>query len=203
MSDNSHTENYFSGENNRYMYDVRSSQAIALFDEVKAKFPWANKDDAFAISSPLQHEILNEPIISFTLTGATTKALVGEQYTLTTRKFCMTSSTSFLKVYPVWNESYPSFLPAGCTVMFKSEHRVEFGRPAPSGLDNFYDCYFKGDPATVETHFELTERRGNYDTFYGVTVKDGAVVRKKQYVYDSSSMFTDWDVIHMMQKRRA
>tara|TARA_R110000803_G_C11972081_1_gene319832 strand:+ start:1399 stop:2004 length:606 start_codon:yes stop_codon:yes gene_type:complete len=199
----SHTEIYFSGENNRSMYEARSSQAIAMFNEVKAVFPWAQKDDAFAISSSLQHEVLGEPVISFTLTNAVTTALVGAQYTLTTRKFCMTSNTSFLKVYPVWDESYPSFLPAGCTVLFKGEHRVELGRPAPSGLDNFYDCYFKGDPETVESHFSLPERRGEYDTFYGVTVKDGAVVRKKQYVYDSSSMFTDWDVIHMMQKRRA
>ena len=196
-------ETYFSEANNRNLYDVRSSQAIALFDEVKVKFPWATKDDTFAISSAVQHEVLTEPVISFALNSAATIALVGDTYVGVMRKFCMTSGTSFLKLYPVWNESYPSFLPADCTVMFKSEHRVEFGKPAPSGLDNFYDCYFKGDPATVETHFELTEKRGDYDTFYGVTVKDGAVVRKKQYVYDSSSMFTDWDVVHMIQKRRA
>tara|TARA_R110002126_G_scaffold57908_2_gene153211 strand:+ start:1633 stop:1827 length:195 start_codon:yes stop_codon:yes gene_type:complete len=60
----SHTEIYFSGENNRSMYEARSSQAIAMFNEVKAVFPWAQKDDAFAISSSLQHEVLGEPVIS-------------------------------------------------------------------------------------------------------------------------------------------
>ena len=197
-----HTEIYYSGENDRSMYEAKSKEAIEMFEQVKAKFDWAQKDDAFAISSSLNHEILNEPVISFTLTGQIINTLVGKEYTLINRKFCMNSKTSFLKVYPIWKEDYPSFLPEGCNVMFKGEHRIEFGRPAPNGLDDFYDCYFKGDPATIEAHFELSEKRGDYDTFYGVTVKDGVVVRKKQYVYDSPTMFTDWDVVHMMQKRR-
>jgi len=197
-----HTETYFSGENNRNMYEANSKEAIEIFDQVKAKFDWAKKDDAFAISSSLDHEILNEPVISFTLTRPVVEALVGIEYALITRKFCMNSKTSFIKIYPIWKEDYPNFLPKGCTVLFKGENRVEFGRPAPNGLDDWYDCYFTGDPATIEAHFELSERRGKYDTFYGVTVKDGLVVRKKQYIYDSPTMFTDWDVVHLIQKKR-
>ena len=196
-----HSEIYFSGENNRSMFEVKSKEAIEIFDQVKAKFDWVNKDDAFAISSSLDHEILNEPVISFTLVRPVVEALVGLEYSLVTRKFCMNSKTSFIKIYPIWKEDYPSFLPEGCTVLFKGENRVELNRPAPNGLD-FYDCYFKGDPDTVEEYFKLTKRRGEYDTFYGVTVKDGQVVRKKQYVYDSPTMFTDWDVVYLIQKKR-
>jgi len=202
MSDISHSEIYFSGENSRVMYDTRSEEASLVFNQVVEVFPWAKLDDAFAVSSSLDHEILGEPVVSFTLSSAVTKNLVGEQYTLTTRKFCMNSATSFIKVYPIWDAPYPDFLPEGCTVLFKGENMVEFGRPSPEGLDDFYDCYFKGDSATVEAHFDLPERRGNYETFYGLTIHNGVVARVKQYIYDSPTMFTDWDVVHLMQKKR-
>jgi len=202
MSTQSHSEIYYSGENSRVMYDTRSDEASTVFNQVHAIFPWAKLDDAFAVSSALNHEILNEDVVSFTLSSKVTAALVGAEYTLTTRKFCMTSATSFIKVYPIWSGDYPSFLPAGCNVLFKGENMVEYGRPAPEGLDTFYDCYFKGDPATVEAHFNLPERRGTYDTYYGLTIHNGEVARVKQYVYDSNTMFTDWDVIHLMQQKR-
>jgi len=203
MSGEEHTEIYFSGDISREMYDIRFSKAIEVFNQVKAIFPWVKIDDVFAISSSTTHELLDEPVVSFVLSSAVTKALVGDQYTLAIRKFCMTSATSFIKVYPMWDDSYPSFLPEGCQVLFKGENMVEFGRSAPEGLDDFYDCYFKGDPAAIEAHFSMTERRGTYDTFHGVTIKDGAVVRKKQYIFNSQTRFADWDVMHLqLQKKK-
>ena len=202
MSDPSHNEIYYSGEKNRVMYDTRSTEASEIFNQVNEVFPWAKLDDAFSVSSSVEHEILGEPVISFTLSSAVTRNLVGSEYTLTTRKFCMDSATSFVKVYPIWEDDYPSFLPEGCQVLFKGVNMVEFGRPAPEGLDTFYDCYFKGDPAIIEDYFNLPERRGEYDTFYGVTVHNGEVARVKQYVYDTPTMFTDWDVVHLIQKKR-
>ena len=197
-----HTEIYFSGGNSREMYDVRSSQAIAVFDQVKTKFPWVTKDDVFAISSAVTHEVLNEPVVSFVLSAAASNALVGENNNLVIRKFCMTSNKSFIKTYPMWTGDNPSFLPDGCTALFKGENMVEFGRTAPDGLDNFFDCYFKGDPATVESHFSLSEKRGSYDTFYAITIKDNAVVRTKQYVFDSATRFADWDVMYLQLQKR-
>jgi len=202
MSDQSHSEIYYSGENNRIMYDSRSEEAEDIFNQVLKVFPWVSLDDSFAVSSSLEHEVLGEPVISFTLSSEVTNALVGAEYTLTTRKFCMNSATSFIKVYPIWDDTYPSFLPEGCKVLFKGENMAEYGRPAPDDLDSFYDCYFKGDPAVIESHFNLPERRGNYETLYGVTIHNGVVARVKQYVYDTPTMFTDWDVIHLMQTKR-
>ena len=108
------------------------------------------------------------------------------------------SSLAILGLLPKKQTVFPSG-----EILFKGENMVEFGRPAPEGLDDFYDCYFKGDPAVIEAHFSMTERRGTYDTFHGVTIKDGAVVRKKQYIFNSQTRFADWDVMHLqLQKRK-
>jgi hypothetical protein len=198
-----HSEIYYTGDTERTMYDVFSAEAAAIISDVKAAFSWASADGAFAISTPVTHEVLANPVVTLVLSQPVTKLLVGEAYPLSARKFCMTSKKSYLKAYRLWTETSPSYLPAGCTVMFKGENRVEYNRPAPSNIDTFYDCYFKGDPATVESHFSLPERRGTHDTFYGLTVVDGAVARVKQYVYNSSTKFSDWDVVHLLYTKRA
>ena len=81
MSDQSHSEIYYSGENNRIMYDSRSEEAEDIFNQVLRVFPWVSLDDSFAVSSSLEHEVLGEPVISFTLSSEVTNALVGAEYT--------------------------------------------------------------------------------------------------------------------------
>ncbi len=198
-----HSEIYYTGSTSRTMHDTASSEALAILATVQESFPWATSTGAFAISTAIAHEVLNEPVVTFTLDRQITRLLIGEQYPLSTRKFCMTTGTSYLKRYALWAEAAPSYLPTGCTPMFKADNLVEYNRPAPDGIDTFYDCYFKGDPATVEAHFDLTERRGSHDTFYGLTIEGGEVARVKQYVYNSSTMFSDWDVVHLMYTKRA
>jgi hypothetical protein len=193
-----HSEIYYTGDNERTMHDVFSAEAIATIAKVKEVFPWSNSDGAFAVSTPMAHELLGEPVVTFTLARRVTIFLLGGAYPLSARKFCMTSGTSYLKRYALWTEAAPSYLPPGCTAMFKGDNLVEYNRPAPPNIDTFYDCYFKGDPATVESHFNLTERRGTHDTFYGLTIAEGEVTRVKQYVYDSNTRFSDWDVVHFM-----
>jgi hypothetical protein len=200
MTDN-HSEIYYTGDTSRTMHDTASAEGLAILAQVQAEFSWANYDGTFAVSTPVTHEVLDEPVVTFVLNKAVTTFLVGEAYPLSARKFCMTSKKSFLKRYGLWTEAAPSYLPTGCTPMFKATNVAEYNRPAPDDIDGFYDCYFSGDPATVEAHFELTERRGTYDTFYGVTLENGAVARVKQYVYNSSTMFSNWDVVHLMHTK--
>ena len=201
MTDN-HSEIYYTGDTSRTMHDTASAEGLAVLASVQAKFSWANVDGTFSVSTAVTHEVLNEPVITFALNKQITNFLVGEMYPLVTRKFCMTSETSYLKPYELWTEATPSYLPTSCTPMFKATNVAEYNRPAPDGIDSFHDCYFSGDPATVEAHFELPERRGTFDTFYGVTIENGAVARVKQYVYNSSTMFSNWDVIHLMYTKR-
>jgi len=204
MTQYTNTEKYYSGDNVRTAYERDSAEAIDMFATLKEEFPWVRVEEAFAVSSPVYHEVLEEPVVSFSLSNAALKRLVGAEYTLAVRKFCMDSKTSWMKVYPLWEDDdpYPDFMPEGCNILFKGIGMVEFGRPAPSGLDDFYDIFFIGDPATVEAHFNLPERRGAYDTYYGITVHNGEVARVKQYVYDEASIFPDWDLVYMAQKRR-
>lgn len=202
MTAPTHSEIYYSGNNSRTMFDARSAEGQDLFQQVKTVFPWASIDDVFAISTPAVHEVLNESVISCCLGAPVTRALVGKNYVLSNRKFCMNSAKSFLRVYPAWSDAYPSFLPEGCTPMFKGENLAEYGRPAPDALSSFYDCYFKGDPDVVEQHFGLDQKRGAYETFYGITVFNGEVARVKQYVYDDQTRFSDWDVVFMMHMKQ-
>lgn len=198
-----HSEIYYTGDVSRTMHATSSAEGLEILSTVQAEFPWANYDGTFAVSTPVTHEVLEEPVVTFVLNKAITTFLVGESYPLSARKFCMTSKTSYLKRYGLWNEAVPNYLPAGCVPMFKATNVAEYNRTAPEGIDNFYDCYFSGDPATVEAHFSLTERRGTFDTFYGVTIEDDAVARVKQYVYNSSTMFSNWDVVHLMYTKMA
>jgi len=198
-----HSEIYYTGDTSRTMHASVSSEGLAILAAVKAEFSWANFDGTFAVSTAVTHEVLDEPVVTFVLNKAITTFLVGESYALSARKFCMTSKKSYLKRYGLWTEAAPSYLPTGCTPMFKATNVAEYNRAAPDGIDTFYDCYFSGDPASVEEHFELTERRGSHDTFYGLTVENGAVARVKQYVYNSATMFSDWDVVHLMYTKMA
>jgi len=197
-----HSEIYYTGDTSRTMYDTASSEAAEILTAVQEVFPWANFDGTFAVSTAVTHEVLDEPVVTFVLNKKITEFLVGEPYPLSARKFCMTSGTSYLKRYALWTEAAPSYLPADCTPMFKATNVAEYNRPAPDDVDDFYDCYFKGDPSTVENHFDLTERRGSHDTFYGLTIEGSAVARVKQYVYNSPTMFSDWDVVHLMYTKR-
>lgn len=198
-----HNEIYYTGDTERTMHDALSAEGLSIISDVKAAFSWASSDGTFAVSTPVTHEVINEPVVTFVLNQKVTAFLVGEPYPLSARKFCMTSKTSYLKRYGLWNDPAPGYLPSGATAMFKADNLPEYNRPAPSSIDTFYDCYFKGDPATVESHFSLPKRRGTHDTFYGLTVVDGAVARVKQYVYNSSTKFSDWDVVHLLYTKRA
>lgn len=202
MTGPAHSEIYYSGETSRTMYDSRSPEALIIFEQVKAIFPWAKLDDCFAISTPVQHEVLDDLVVSMCLGAPVTRALVGKNYVLSNRKFLLNKAKSFLRVYPAWKGEAPTWMPAGCTPLFKGENLAEYGRPAPEGLEDFYDCYFRGDPVTVETHFGLNTKRGSYETFYGATVANNEVVRVKQYVYDDQTRFSDWDVVHLMHLKQ-
>lgn len=198
---NSYSETYWSGEFSRTMFGAFSEEAKPIIEEVKAKFPWFREDECFSISTPAYHEVLQEPVVSACLGMPTTMALVGKNYVLSNRKFCMDSGTTFLRIYPAWSDPYPDFLPPGCNVMFKGENHAELGKPYNPLADTFYECYFSGDPETVEAHFNLPERRGQYETYYGVTVVNGQPARVKQYVYDEQCKFSDWDVIWFAHKK--
>lgn len=192
-------ERYYSGDSSRALFDVESEDAQTVMANVQAAFPWAKLEDYLAVSSPVEHEVLSDEVVTGFMPLASTTALAGPQYGLGSRKFCMRSKTSFLRLYRVFDMAKPLWLPPSVKVYAIGENHTEFARPAPAGVDSFHDLYFKGDPDEVEAAFGLPQRRGAYETFYGVTVVDGQPARVKQYVYESQSGFSDWDVVFMMQ----
>lgn len=196
------SEIYYTGDTSRTMYDVEMEQAYETIAKVREMFPWVRREDYFSVSSPAYHEILKEQVVTCCFPIAATQNMVGPEYALGNRKFCLQSGTSFLRLYKLFDGELPSWMPKSSKVMFIGDNHREFGRPYPEAADTFYDLYFRADEQEAETVFNLPQRRGQYETFYGVTVKDGQPVRVKQYVYDAQGGFSDWDVVHMMHCKR-
>lgn len=186
-------EIYYSGEVARGAY-AHESQPDELYALLQEKFPWARKEQYFSISDPSFHEVLGEPVITCNLPYPASNVLAGADATMVARKFCMDSGTSFLRVYKLPTEANPAWLPAECNMMMVGENFEELGRPFNSLAKTFQDYYFGGNPDLVEARFNLPNRRGTYDTWYGATVVNGEVVRVKQYCYEEQSEFSDWEV---------
>lgn len=196
------SETYYSGENTRQMYGMGAAEGIASSNILKAQFPHYRDSDYFSISTPAFHEVLNEQVITCCLPWAVTETIMGPDYTLLNRKFCLGSSTSFIRAYKVFADQKPAWLPASAKVLFVGENHAEFNRPYPPLADTFQDIYLSGDPAEMEAAFGLPERRGTYETYYGITVVNGQPTRVKQYCYDSQGGFSDWDVVWLMNCKR-
>jgi hypothetical protein len=193
-------EPYYAGDEVRNLYGY-NEQPDEVYIELQKSFPWVQRTDFFAISSPVFHTVLQENVISGMLPNPMTKVLFGDTAYLSARKFCMTSITSFLRKYSL-SEPHPSWLPSFCKSLFKGTNHEEYGRPYPPLANTFEDYYFSGDPEQVEAHFNLEVKRGAYETWYGATLVNGEVVRVKQYCYDTQQLFSDWDVAYLIQVKR-
>ena len=188
------SEVYYSGDISRtaYAYDAQPSE---LYAQLQEKFPWVKQEHCFSISEPSMHEVLEEPVITCNLPYPTSAILGGPDAAMAARKFCMDSGTSFLRLYRLPTEPNPEWMPAQANLMLVGENFEEFGRPFNPKAKTFKDYYFGGNPEVIETHFNLPNRRGAYDTWYGATVVNGQVVRVKQYCYEEQSAFSDWEVV--------
>jgi len=194
-------EVYFSGDIERGAYN-NQSQPPELYAQLQQKFPWVKQENYFSISDASYHEVLEEPVITCNLPYPASKRLVGDHAAMIARKFCMDSGTSFLRVYTLPSGPKPSWMPESANWLLFGENFEEFGRPFNQKAKTFKDYYFGGDPNLIEPHFNLQTRRGEYETWYGVTTVDEQVVRVKQYCYDQQSIFSDWDVTHMLLTKR-
>ena len=96
------------------------------------------------------------------------------------------------------NDTYWLYRPAGSDFAADEGWRPAWLQKAKS----FKDYYFGGDPEVIEAHFNLPQRRGSYDTWYGATVVGDQVVRVKQYCYDQQSVFSDWEVAYIALSKR-
>lgn len=187
------SEVYFSGDISRTAY-ANDLQPVELYRQLKAVFPWVKSEQYFSISDPSYHEVLQEPVITCNPHYPQCKALAGDDAAIISRKFCMDSATSFLRVYKLPVGAPPAWLPSGANLLLVGNNFEEFGRPFNPKAKTFTDFYFGGRPEVIEEAFNLPVRRGEYETWYGATVKDGNVVRVKQYCYDEQTTFSDWDV---------
>lgn len=194
-------EIYFSGDNERAAY-VHQYQPPELYAMLQEKFPWVRQENYFSISEPSYHEVLEEPVITCNLPYPAPKRLVGDHAAMVARKFCMNSLTSFMRVYTLSDGAKPIWMPESASWLGVGENFEEFGRPFNQKAKSFKDYYFGGDPEVIEAHFNLPQRRGSYDTWYGATVVGDQVVRVKQYCYDQQSVFSDWEVAYIALSKR-
>lgn len=185
-----------SGENIKTTF-AHSNQPDALYAQVQTQFPWVKKEEYFSISTPTYHEVLEEEIITCCMPRLQAKTLMGAETVLGARKFCMSSGTSFLRGYYLCINEPFDWLPASAKMMFKTKNFAEYGRPFKDKALSVVDMYFMGDEAAIEEHFGLSVLRGQYQTYYGVTLVDGVVARVKQYCYDEQGIGSDWDMVFL------
>jgi hypothetical protein len=196
-------ETQYSGDSIRQMFLINEEGASNMFEPVQAKFPWAMQTDYVSVSTPTLHEVLGEPVVTCVLPQVQTAFLLGlDCHPISARKFLLESGTSYLRAYRLFEGDKPAWAPVSAKILSYGVNMVDFGRPAPEGLDTFQDFYFSGEPADVEAHLGLPKLRGTYDTYYGVTVLNGAVVRCKQYVYNEQTAYSDWDVCYWLKKKQ-
>lgn len=160
-------------------------------DTLLAAFPEVNLDTIALISTPSWHNIAQQTVITAFLYENDIPGLQENGVPLITkaRKYCLEAGLFYDRCYAFAQER-PTFVPEGCVVMAQSFH---VNVPPELELPNFYDVYFSGDAATVEAAFGLEPLTGKVNTYYGVTVLDGEVLRAKQYCYDTTTVFSDWD----------
>lgn len=192
------SEVYFSGSNSRTMFDRETDAAAEVFVGLLKVFPWARLEDYFSVSSPVYHEVLRDQVVTCCLPTTWTRRAIGPECILGTRKFCLEGATSFLRLYKIFEKAKPEWMPQSAQILFEGTNHAELMRPAPTSIDGFSDLYFKGNADEIEAAFDLPQKRGAYETFYGATVVNGQLARIKQYVYDTQGGFSDWDVVWMM-----
>jgi len=190
-------EIYYSGDAARQSF-AYENQPKELYDLLLQSFPWVDPLEYFSISEPTYHDILEEDVITCCLPRYTSTLLVGPQAALTARKFCMTSKTSYLRSYELYEQSKLTWLPDSAKLFFYGVNHEELFRPFNPKVNTFTDFYFSGDPNIIEQAFNLPEKRGKYDTGYGATVVDNKVVRVKQYCYDEQTTFSEWDLSYII-----
>ena len=189
-------EFYTSGINSRTTY-ANENQSTELYKQLQIIFPWVKQENYVSISTPNYHEVLVENVVTCQLPAEATAILVGDGVAEgLARKFCMSSKKSYLRAYYLYKGGTPDWLPSSCTLMCSSNNIAEYGRPFPAQASTFTDYYFSGDPATVEEHFDLPERRGAHATFYGVTREGGTTRRVKQYCYDEETASSEWVALY-------
>ena len=188
-------ELYTAGDNERKVY-AYNEQPEYLYDQVKKKFPWVQKSNYISISTPVYHEVLQEPIITCCMPLSFSRNYFEGDVVLGSRKFCMGSGVSFLRGYYKYEEATPEWAPNNVEVLFYTKNYEEYKRPSSELALSFTDYYLSGEPAEVEAFFNLPEKRGAYSTMYGVTVKDGEVLRVKQYCYETKNFWSEWSAVY-------
>jgi hypothetical protein len=192
------SETYYCGDASRALYASNDAKV----GSVKEVFPWFDARDYFSISAPVHHDVLKEHVVTGYLHRLQAEFLTEEKNILLARKFCLQSKTSHFRVYRLFRDEKPEWLPPSAKVFFIGENEEEFGRAFNPLALSFYDLYFSGDAEEIEATFHLPKRRGAYQTYFGATVADGKPVRLKQYVYDEQNDgCSDWDVIYFLWKK--
>lgn len=180
---------YSNGSNNKNCYTIENAPQ-ATINHLTSVFPDVDLSAIGMISNAAYHEVLQEEVITAYMLewGATGLVQNGRNLLAKCRKYCMSQGGYYDREYIYTTDSY-SFLPNEATIIARSDN---INATEGLVLPDFFDVYFVCDPDIAEAHFGLESIRGEYSTYYAVTVVNGEVVRKKQYIYNEESTFSDW-----------
>lgn len=115
------------------------------------------------------------------------------------RKYCLESGCVHEKLIDFIgfdSEELPS-LPASAEIISVSANHTVAGFKADPDVERYADVYFFANPEECESFFGLSERRGKWQTAYGLTfdVESKGVVRVKTFAYDDENISPNWDGI--------
>ena len=187
---NAHETVSSNGANQKSIFVIDKAPQ-AVIDGFTSVFPDVDLSTIGMISEAAYHDIIQEPVVTAFLVEWSQIALVqnGRQLLTKSRKYCMDQVGFYDREYLFCDETF-DFLPPSANVIAKSENvNLSEGLTIP----DFYDVYFDCDPDVAEEFFDLERSRGEHSTYYAVTVVNGQVVRKKQYVYDTPTVSSDWN----------
>ena len=184
-------ERMFIGGGNEKLFYKTTQAPSSVISSFTTAFPTENLSTISLISTPSYHNIVDDNVISTFLWEDDTPQLVidGVKCIARSRKYIVGLQKKYDRCYTFTAGETFSFLPEGCTPLAKSFHtNIDDGLTLP----NFYDVYFTGDSTIVEEAFSLPSKVGKETTYYAVTVVEGTVRRAKQYCYDATTAFYDW-----------
>jgi hypothetical protein len=197
---------YYINDDAKFVAPATSEEEAQIYTKLKVDFPWVTENDYFAIANPIFNYILQEDVITGYLPYAEVLNLYSENPqtipAFATRNFCLASKTSFLTKICLAELPEPTWVPEFCSILFKGTNDEEYGKPYPPLASTYTEYYFSGNPEQVETHFNLPQRRGTYETFYKALVVNDIVVKVKQYCYDEQGSLSDWDLFKVIHARR-
>jgi hypothetical protein len=180
-------------------------QATGLFDVVKEKFTWFDKEVHRAVSQAYHHEILGEQVIRTCVVMKYAEEVLDDVFGTAHRLFGMDSGTSMFYVTKLFQGTNPAWCDENMFILSFTEHHEELNRPCSPNMLGFTEYFFVASPEKLaEMEYDLTDV--NDDTLFSVLTVNDEIVAKRRYtnfVEDDAGVLANWQTMYVMYAKKA